>query len=61
MTWMAVKKASHILLQGVPSNVSLSELRKELELRREIKNVEKVGLEVVVLLDHDAHLQLRIL
>jgi Co/Zn/Cd efflux system component len=58
---MAVKKASHILLQGVPSNVSLSELRKELEHRREIKNVEKVGLEVIVLLGHDAHLKLRFL
>jgi Co/Zn/Cd efflux system component len=58
---MTVKKASHILLQGVPSNVSLSELRTELELRREIKNVEKVGLKGVVLLDHDAHRQSRFL
>ena len=50
-----VKKASYILLQGVPSNISIPKVRSEIEELRHVKSVDNVSfLRSVCLMDHSS-------
>ena len=46
-----VKKASYILLQGVPSNISIPKVRSEIEELRHVKSVDNVSFLALGLLD----------